>query len=510
MFIREKKNKSGKVSIQIISKSSGKYKVIKTIGSSANKQVIARLHKEAEAEMKKISGQLEIEFHNTKEKELLETFYRGIRDFKLVGPDLILSKLFDEIGFTKLGDELFKHLVISRLEYPVSKLRTVDYLHTMKGIDFDITKVYRYMDKLHRDYIELVKLIGYQHALKISSSAASVVFYDVTTLYFESEHEDDLRRTGFSKDGKHQHPQILLGLLINSSGFPLSYEIFEGNKFEGHTMLPVLEAFKKRYGLKDLVVVADSGLLSNKNITELEQNGYEYIVGARIKNESDHLKAKILSLSLIDGQCSLLLVENGRKLVISYSSKRAKKDEFNRKRGLKKLEKTVATKKLSKKHIVNRGYNKYLKIVGEATIGIDYDKFNEDAKWDGLKGYITNTTLAQDEVIAQYKNLWLIEKAFRISKTDLRIRPVFHHLRRRIESHICISFAALVVYKELERQLQALKSTLSPEKAIEILKTIYALRIVSPLTGEEYCRLINRNEHQVELLKLFDIDTVLI
>ncbi len=225
---------------------------------------------------------------------------------------------------------------------------------------------------------------------------------------------------GFSKDGKHQQPQIVLGLLVNAAGFPLGYEIFEGNKFEGHTMLSVLDAFRKKYNIEQLVVVADAGLMSKENISELIEKKYGFIIGARIKNESKALKTKILSLRLSDSQSAILQKQDGQTMIISYSAQRAKKDKYNRKRGLKKLEKSVSTGKLTKKQISNRGYNKYLKLDGEATVTIDYDKFNDDAKWDGLKGYLTNTNLSKDEVIAQYKQLWQIEKTFRISKTDLR------------------------------------------------------------------------------------------
>lgn len=121
-------------------------------------------------------------------------------------------------------------------------------------------------------------------------------------------------------------------------------------------------------------------------------------------------------------------------MIISYSTQRAKKDECNRKRGLKKLEKSLSADKLTKKHITHKGYNKYLKLDGEVIVTIDYDKFNDDAKWDGLKGYLTNTDLSKEEVIARYQHLWQVEKIFRISKTDLRIRPVFHYLKTQNRS----------------------------------------------------------------------------
>lgn len=506
MFVRKKKNKSGKISIQIIRKSSSAYKVVKTIGCSADPKEVEELYRKAKQEINSLHGQKQFNFEINKEKELVDIFFNSVDEFKLLGPELLLGKIFDQIGFNELVDELFRHLVITRLVYPVSKLKTVDYLYKYKGISIDVDKVYRYLDKLHLQQMKLVQEISYRHAMQVLQGEASLVFYDVTTLYFEAEEEDELRKTGFSKDGKHQQPQIVLGLLVNATGFPLGYEIFEGNKYEGHTMLPVVESFKKKYKIEQIVVVADAGLMSKQNINELIEKEYEFIVGARIKNETEALKRQILSLKLTDGQSATLQKEEGQKMIISYSAQRAKKDEHNRKRGVKKLEKSLAAGKLTKKHIANRGYNKYLKLEGGVTVAIDYDKFDVDAKWNGLKGYLTNTNLSKEEVIAQYRQLWQVEKTFRISKTDLRIRPIFHYLKNRIEAHVCIAFAACVVYKELERQLKNKNSELSPEKAIDILKTIYAFTIVTPYSKSRYTRLLIKNVEQDHLLQLFEID----
>jgi transposase len=388
---------------------------------------------------------------------------------------------------------------------PVSKLKTTDYLFKYKGIDLDVVNIYRYMDKLHAHPIEQVQQISYEHTMKVINRPLSMVFYDVTTLYFEAEREDEFRQIGFSKDGKHQHPQIVLGLLVSQGGYPLTYQVFEGSKFEGHTMMPVIEAFKEKYHLDKIVVVADAGMLSEKNIKAIEEKGYQYILGARIKNENDLIKQQILSAKLDDTQSLCLAKSDTQKLIVSYSVQRAKKDAYNRQRGLKKLEKALATGKLTKQHLNNKGYNKYLKMEGEMVISLDYEKFKEDEKWDGLKGCLTNTSLTSEEVIAQYKQLWLIEKTFRISKTDLRIRPIFHHLKRRIEAHICISFAACKIYKELERQLHINKAGLSAEKAIDILKTIYQISIRLPYSNTKHSRLLIKNEEQQHLLKLFNL-----
>lgn len=505
MFIRRKKNSSGSISIQIIDKSTRKYKVVRTIGSSDDEKQIEQLLIKAQEELEAIERQLRLNFQTDKEKDLVNTFFNAIDEFTLLGPELLLGKIFDQIGFNNIKDELFRHLVITRIIYPVSKLKTVDYLYKYKAISIEVDKVYRYLDKLHQEDIKRIQQISYNYIKEISESELSIVFYDVTTLYFETEDEDELRKLGFSKDGKYQNPQIVLGLLVNHSGFPLAYEIFEGNKFEGHTVLGVVESFWNKYHLQEIIIVADAAMMSNKNIKELTAKNYKYIIGARIKNESDKIKSQILSLSLKDGQSTSLSKKDGEILVVSYSEQRAKKDEHNRKRGLTRLEKLLSSGKLTKKQINNKGYNKYLKLDGEINLSIDYDKYNEDAKWNGLKGYLTNTALPKEEVIRQYKQLWHIERTFRISKTDLRIRPIFHYLKRRIEAHVCIAFAACVVYKELERQLREKNSSITTGKAIDILKTIYAISIITPYSKSKHTRLLIKNEEQEMLLKLFDI-----
>jgi transposase len=503
MFIRQKKNKTGTVSVQVIDKSSGKYKVIHTAGSSGDDSMIKELVDQAHRYIKKLRGQYELDFFSGSDDQYYESVYENIKQVQMIGPELVLGKIFDEIGFNAIADVMFRHLVIARLIYPVSKLKTLDYLQKYKGVAYEKDEVYRYLDKLHAQQIQLVQQISFEHTLTILENSLTVVFYDVTTLYFEAEEEDDLRKTGFSKDGKHQQPQIVLGLLVSEGGYPLDYGIFEGSKFEGHTMLPIAEAFKAKYQISKLVIVADAGLMSEKNISLLCENEYKFIIGARIKNENHFIQEQILSLRLEDNQSTELRKEESQRLIVGYSASRANKDAHNRNRGLTKLEKQLEKGKLSKKHINNKGYNKYLKLEGEIKISIDYQKFKADAKWDGLKGYITNTSLSKEKVIEQYKQLWNIEKTFRISKSDLRIRPVYHYRKRRIEAHICIAFAACKIYKELERQLKMKKSKLSPEKVIDILKTIYAITLALPQSKNKKLMLLDKTEEQKMVLAMF-------
>lgn len=374
--------------------------------------------------------------------------------------------------------------MITRLIAPGSKLKTVDYLKRYKGISIDISKVYRFMDTLHRSLKRQVEHIAFDYTKSVLAGKISVVFYDMTTLYFESSDEDDLRITGFSKDGKAQNPQILLGLLVASNGYPIGYEIFEGNKYEGHTLIPVLEHFQQRFNLSRPIVIADAGLLSTPNIKYLRSRQYEFILGARLKNESDEIKDQILSQPLADGEFTVIKIPDDLRLVVSYSEKRAKNDLKNRERGLKRLERSLNKGKLTKSHINNRGYNKYLRLEGDVSITIDYDKFNSDNKWDGLKGYLTNTELSAKDIIENYNQLWQIEKAFRISKTDLKIRPIYHRIRSRIEAHICIAFVAYTIYKEVEKRLTDRNIPLSPARVAELTKTMYTIKIRIPETDQ--------------------------
>jgi len=392
--------------------------------------------------------------------------------------------------------------VLSRIIYQGSKLKLTEYLRRFEHRDVSIQRIYRFLDKLNHKYKSQAEAIAFKHTQKILGQI-TVVFYDMTTLYFEAGDEDDFRRIGFSKDGKFQNPQIMLGLLVGEKGYPIGYELFEGNTFEGKTLIPVLEKFQKKFDLVKPIIIADSGLLSRANIASLKEKNYQYIIGARIKNSTDEIAQKILNLKLCeDGQNTLIKKDDGDNLIITYTEKRAKKDAHNRKKGLTRLEKKVSSGKLSKDKINARGYNKYLTLKNEVNVAIDYDKYNADASWDGLKGYITNTSLSVDAVIENYSNLWHIEKAFRMSKSDLEIRPIYHFTKRRIEAHISISFVAYTVYKELERLLYKYEAPFSVQKARDIIRNMYQIEIELPNSKHKEKVLLNMDEEQQLLLQI--------
>ena len=502
MFIRKKKNISGSTSVQLILKSSGKYKVLKTIGCGTTEQEIQKLTYLGKQEIERLSNQSKL--FVSESDTIVDQVFSALENasIKTVGPEIIFGKIYDSIGFNAIREELFRHLVIARLVFPLSKLKTVEYLYRYQGVFLDIDAVYRFHDKLNNKLKDKVEQIAYSHTLKTLQNNISIVFYDMTTIYFEASDEDDLRKTGFSKDGKHQNPQIFLGLLVGLGGYAIGYDIFEGNTYEGHTLIPFIEKTTKKFNLNKPIVVADAGLLSNSNIKTLQEKNYEYIIGARIKNEPDLIKDKILDKQLEEGQVMRIKKQDDIRLIVNYSTKRAAKDKHNRERGLKRLEKQIRTGKLTKSNINNRGYNKYLKMDGEISIKIDYEKFNTDQVWDGLKGYITNARLKDKQIIENYKNLWHIERAFRMSKTDLRIRPIYHRLRDRIEAHICISFTAYCIYKELERVLNKEKSTLSIKKSAELTQNMYQITYTLPESKHTKSKLLKMDDLQAELYQI--------
>lgn len=188
-------------------------------------------------------------------------------------------------------------IVVEKIGGKMKELATIGVAYSKDEVENlvnEAKEIYRYLDKLSDHQHEIVQDISVRHTAKLLGGNIGVLFYDVTTLYFEADYEDELRKTGFSKEGRHSNPQIILGLLVSLGGYPLAYCIHEGNKYEGHTMLPTINEFVSKYGLENFVVVADSGLMNHANIAELEAHGYKYIIDAKIKNESQEVKNWIL------------------------------------------------------------------------------------------------------------------------------------------------------------------------------------------------------------------------
>ena len=539
MFIRKKLNKSGTVSVFVLSTTkSRKQRLVKSFGSAHPNDTasLEKLMLQASSFIQEMEGPSLP--HIYEEEDVIDGFVSSLNNaqVQVAGPELVFGTLYDRIGYGAIRNRMFRNIVICRLFNPGSKLKTVDYMERYLHVTYSVDQIYRFLDNLcyrkeeeekgndgrksetagegseptststakskQDDFKTRVEDIAYSYTKKMVGDGISVCFYDMTTLYFEAAEEDDLRKCGFSKDGKHSCPQIFLGLLVASGGNPIGYEIYEGNISEGHTMIPLIRKLASRFGFDKPIVVADAGLLSKANIEELTKDGYQYIIGARPKSESDKVKEQILSLDMKYGDIVEIEKDGGVRIVLSCTERRAKKDAHNRQRGLARLQKKMASGRLTKQNINNRGYNKYLKMEGEVTISINMEKYEADAAWDGIKGYVTNTTLEKDEVIANYSNLWFIERAFRMNKFDLAVRPIFHRLRNRIEGHICICFTAYTIMLELERILKAAKSEITIYRAQELVKNMYAITYTLPKSKQTKRVYLGMDEEQSELCRL--------
>lgn len=480
MFVRKRRNKSGTTSVVVVDKSSGRFKELTTIGVASTSEEIAELEVKAQRWIDHYGGQQTFDFEES--EKAMEEIRRTISMIERTlqnAPQVILGHVYDRIGFNAIGDDILRHLAIARVCQPMSKVATVEYLKSYFDEDVQLHNIYRYMDRLYNTQQEKIQKISVSHT------------------------SDVLRQDGFSEDGKTAESQIVLGLLVSEDGYPLSYSVFNGKQYEGYTMIPIIDDFVQRFNLTDFIVVADSGLMSETNVNLLESAGYKYILGARIRSESPKVKKWLLDIDREDGHCAEYVKRAGQRLIVSYSEARAKKNAHNREKGVSRLRKAYAKGTLTKDKVNKRGYNKFLDISKDVMVSINYDKIAEDARWDGLKGYITNTNLDAKEVIKQYHGLWVVERAFRIGKSNLEMRPMFHFTPKRIEAHICICFVAYKVYKELERTLRMMEIGMSVDKVLFIAKTITTLKIRLP-NGELYTETLYNTPQQAALKPLIE------
>lgn len=361
MFVRRKANKSGSYSVQVVEKRYGRYVVVRSFGASKDEDALKRMEHSASEFIASYNGQGVLDFQNSGAVTSAAIF-SSIASIVQDGPYRILNRVYDGIGFGALGDETLRQLVVSRVCQPMSKLATVDYRRRYCGHDVDINKLYRYMDKLDESMRDKVQQVSVEHTTRILGGRIGLVFYDVTTLYFESSKEDGLRAIGFSKDGKTAETQIVLGLLVSIDGYPLAYSIFNGSQYEGRTIIPVIDDFVRRFSLTDFIIVADSGLFTRKNIDLLKAAGYKFILGGRKKKECSQVLDWVMSLDKVEERLNETVVNTDERIIVSYSAKRAAKDAHNRDKGIQRLRKAYSSGKVTKQNINRRGYNKFLVI----------------------------------------------------------------------------------------------------------------------------------------------------
>jgi transposase len=386
----------------------------------------------------------------------------------------LIYKLILLIGFDKLNNNLLLDLVVMRMMEPASKLRSIELLKEYFGINHRRQSYYNAAPQWLKLKLQ-AENIALAFAQKHYAFNFDILFYDVTTLYFEAFEEDELRKNGFSKDNKSQQPQILIALMVTKEGFPIAYEVFAGNTFEGHTIIPVVKEFAKQQNVKFFTIVADAAMISTENINELISNDLNYIVGARLGNlSSDLIKEIDHHLLREDGKNIRIKTDKGY-LICSYSIVRYRKDKHEMEKQVAKAEAIVKAPSKSKKIKFTKAKDEQITL-NEALI-------EKNKKLLGIKGYYTNleeAKVSNVSIIERYHELYKIEQAFRISKSDLQTRPIFHFKEEPIKLHLLICFIALVLSKHIE-----LKTNTSIKKFIHECKKITDARLKNKITSKE-------------------------
>lgn len=478
MFVRKKKSsQSDRISIQIVENrrigSKVSQKVLRHVGSAKHDQEVQHLIDLAEEIMQRMlheSSPLfsKLPFTSSKSGKINEDFddvslksLTGDKSFNC-GISEVFGKLYDDLGFSKLfggqsaalNNRILKNCVLARLAAPTSKRKATKTLATEFGVRMHVDKIYRMMDQLDSNK---VKQTIRNATLGILRHKVNILFYDVTTLYFESFTPDELRSFGFSKDSKSKETQIVIALITSTEGLPITYETFPGRTHEIRTLLPVIKKLAREFEVESVDFAADRGMFSAANLVELERAGINYVVGAKLRSMDKVTKAAILAIHAQqqkgeDSYQEREVTYDGRRLVISYNPIMAAKDKKERQRLLARLDK-LANKdgKVAMKDVIkNNGSKRYLQLDAEKkTARIRREKATSEAAWDGVSGYITNSAKPAGEIIANYRRLWEIETAFRLCKHDLKMRPIFHRKGDRIKAHLDICFITYALGRQL-------------------------------------------------------------
>jgi transposase len=410
----------------------------------------------------------------------------------------IVGTLYQRLGFNKIlsnskMNEILQAVVLARFTEPSSKLKASSILQRKFGLDHSVDSIYRMMDALSEN-IEQAKKAVFTSTVATMGSAVDLMFFDVTTLSFETLAEDELRNFGFSKDCKFNTTQVVLALATTQEGLPIGYKLFPGNTAEVKTLIACVKEWREQIGIREAIVVADRAMMSADNLRELVAANMGYVVACPLRKLPKEIKAKILSAHNYE---FMVMQEQGywkkeltlapeQRLVVTYNKARHLKDQKTRERLLKRIEKRLGKRKQSKKLISNQGYLKYVTIAGESVATLNQQKVIADAAWDGLHGVITNTNLPAAELLARYKNLWVIEESFRINKHNLKMRPIYHYTPQRIGAHIMICFLTYALIRQLQYIVRQNNLALTVEAMREELLDVQASILADVTSGELY------------------------
>ena len=458
-YIRKVKTKSGAIAVQIIHKVAGQLVKLEHLGSAHNPEDLQLLISLAK---KRLQGGQQNLFPDqvTKLQIKLKHSYSQIL-FQL------LNGQYQQLGFSKLDDSDFANLCIARIVEPTSKIDSLRVLTDLGINNIDRNRLYRCLQRVvEKNYRKIISQFCFDH---IAGQNLNLVLYDVTTLYFEVQREDDYRKPGLSKE-RRLEPQIVIGLLVDQSGFPLGIQSFEGNTAETKTILPVLEAFQREHHLEKITVVADAAMLSQTNLESLVASGYHFVVGSRLTKIPYDIAQFQKQESLIDNQ--IIDTKKGYyRIVYQYREKRAKLD-------IKNIELQVAKAKRMINGVAPVKRNRFISLTSERKI-LNQNLIAKAYALAGIKGYVTNLNLPPEEIIDAYHQLFNVEASFRMAKSDLKARPIFHRKRDAIEAHLTVVFTSLAISRRIEK-----RTGLSIKRIVKTLRPIRSGIIT--VNGVEY------------------------
>jgi len=459
-FIRKVKTKSGATAIQIVRKQAGRIVSLQHLGSAHTKIEMQALLALARDQLHR--NQLSL-FPEKKPSVLRLRLRRSSSDLLF----RVLNQQYLKLGLGELQDPDFAYLCAARMVEPTSKLDSLRVLADLGITGLTKDRLYRCLSRIvANNYRVLIQNACFAAA---ASQALTLVLYDVTTLYFEIQKEDAYRKSGLSKE-RRLEPQIVIGLLVDQTGFPLSVQSFEGNMAETKTILPVLEAFSRRHHLSNITVVADAAMMSLRNLQALTQAGYTYIVGSRL-NKIPYAIADYRKTQALTDQQIVVDTHQEFRIIYQYRAKRAALDLRNIQKQITKAQNVVSGR-------IPAHRAKFVTMTTKKK-SLNQKLIDKAYALAGIKGYVTNLTAPDDQIVAAYHQLFQVEASFRMAKSDLKARPIFHWKREAIEAHLTVVLAALAVGRRVES-----RSQMSLKQLIKILRPIRSGVIV--LNGQEY------------------------
>jgi transposase len=458
-FIRKVKTKSGATAVQIIHKNYGKITRIDHIGSAHNHEELTILLALARNKLQGDQLSLLSVTESSPSIQLKQSYSSLLWQ--------ALRRQYDNLGFEQLKDDIFAALCIARLVEPTSKIDSLRVLADLGKNEFSQNQIYRCLPKvIDKNYRDTISQLCFNHS---TSHGINLLLYDVTTLYFEVQREDSYRKPGLSKE-RRLEPQIVIGLLVDQSGFPLGLHSFEGNKAETKTILPVVKAFCSQHGVKNLTVVADAAMLSAQNLADLVTSGYTYIVGSRIHKIPYDIAQYQKTQILIDQQ--IIVSQNSDyRVIYQYRDKRAAIDKRNIQKQIDKAQKIIQGQ-------VSPTKAKFLTLKAK-TKQLNQSLIDKTYALAGIKGYVTNLDIPDQQVIDYYHQLFQVEASFRMAKSDLKARPIFHRKRDSIEAHLTIVLAALAIGRTIEAQ-----TGISIKHFVKLLRPVRSGIVI--INGQEY------------------------